>query len=277
MLDEYEQLKTHKDKTDYVYKKAKFPEAVDLWASYFARDKIDVRYSNWRHLNPRRQEIENRIWRKIIKPGNSVLDIGCGKGFFLKRIYDSFGDAVSYTGIDISPTVIHEAVTYFSYPDYYVGDAENLPFRDNSFDYVQLISTLTHVQNIQNTLGEAHRVLKEGGYLFIVIHKRHVDPLIVSNVYGSLKKLIKKSSDKVTVAPRSYNSTRRNMFQSLTKDTFKYIERGDLVAHVNMYFYRKVHVPVELLFGIVSIVNKLPVGIFKDLEYRVYQKCVKVK
>ena len=73
---------SHKKLMDNLYLHPKFPAAVDPWASFFAKSKNDIQYSNWRHLNTKRQEIENKVWKKLISPGSKILDIGCGKGFF---------------------------------------------------------------------------------------------------------------------------------------------------------------------------------------------------
>jgi len=44
-----------------------------------------VVYSNWRYLNSIRQNIENKIFKSLIKPNSKVLDIGCSNGFFFKK------------------------------------------------------------------------------------------------------------------------------------------------------------------------------------------------
>ena len=61
--------KSHKNLMEELYSDPKFPDAVDLWASFFAKDERDVEYSDWRHLNKKRQEIENRVWRRFIMRG----------------------------------------------------------------------------------------------------------------------------------------------------------------------------------------------------------------
>ncbi|MHA1438573.1 MAG: hypothetical protein ACTSPD_13450 [Promethearchaeota archaeon] len=75
----------HSHFMDKVFENPKFPEAVDLWTSYFIKSKDRVVYSNWRYLNSIRQNIENKIFKSLIKPNSKVLDIGCSNGFFFKK------------------------------------------------------------------------------------------------------------------------------------------------------------------------------------------------
>lgn len=49
----------HSNVMNGIYKNPEFLEAIDLWTSYFVKNKDDILYSNWRHLNSRRQKIEN--------------------------------------------------------------------------------------------------------------------------------------------------------------------------------------------------------------------------
>ena len=60
----------------------------------------------YKYLNTKRKKVENKIFKTLIKPPSKVLDIGCGTGFFLKRIYENFKDSIKYYGIDLSEEAI---------------------------------------------------------------------------------------------------------------------------------------------------------------------------
>lgn len=262
---------------DSLYSGLRFPEAADLWTSFFAETKDQIQYSNWRHLNAKRQEIENRVWKKLIHPKAKVLEIGCGKGFFLKRLHDNFGSSIEYYGLDISPIAIHHAQNYFNYPKYMVSSGEKLPLESSIFDYIQIISTLEHVIHPSLVIKEAYRVLKSRGYLYIVIHKTSLDPLLVSSACSLAEMFLKKLFNK----DKQYSTSKYSLPLPLVRDetlkaikevNFKMIERNDLVSHINVGFYRKRHVPISFLLGIAELTNALPLSIFKNLEYRIYRK-----
>lgn len=93
----------------------------------------------------------------------TVLDIGCGNGLSTANIK---GNVV--VGIDLSITQMVRAK--MKWPDKYfaVADAQNLPFKKESFDYVVAINLLHHISNPKRVLEEFYRVLKKGGTLLTV-------------------------------------------------------------------------------------------------------------
>jgi ubiquinone/menaquinone biosynthesis C-methylase UbiE len=264
---------SHKKLMDDLYSHPKFQDAVEPWAAFFAKNKEEIFYSNWRYLNEKRQRAENNIWKKLIYPGAKVLDIGCGKGFFLKRLHDNFGSSIKYYAVDLSSVVISQARNYSSHPRYFVGLAEKLPFKDKSFEYIQIISTLEHVTNPGLAIKEAYRVLKDKGYLYIVIRKKSLDSLIIYNVHQKIKKLLSRNIvHQYTPYSFPISWVRTEIFRSIKEGNLRMIERNDLAPNINVIFYRKLHLPMSLLLRISDIADKLKLSIFKDLEYRVYQK-----
>jgi len=93
------------------------------------------------------------------KPGESVLDIGCGSGLTLMAFLDA---GLRATGLDASPYMLdlaHEKVKHRA--GLYRGTAEDLPFDDNSFNHACLMATLEFVDDPQKALAEACRVAKD--------------------------------------------------------------------------------------------------------------------
>lgn len=263
----------HKTLMDNLYSTEKYPDAVALWASFFAKGKDEIEYSNWRHLNKKRQDIENDVWERFISKGSKILEIGCGEGFFLKRVYSNFGDSINYNGIDISSEAINCAKKFFRNAKYICSEAEKLPFKNENFDYIQIISTLEHVIDVRATLKEAYRILKKNGYLYIVIHKNSIDPLLMSTIYFKLKNLFRK---KKKIDTQCYSkplvSVRGKMFKTIEELGLRKIENRSLIPNMSIAFYRKLHIQLKLLIWIGDIINNIPISIFKNLEYFVYQK-----
>jgi ubiquinone/menaquinone biosynthesis methyltransferase len=66
--------------------------------------------------------------------------------------------------------------------DIVVGDAMELPFPDNSFDYLTIAFGIRNVSDIGKALGEFKRVLKKGGK-FLCLEFSQVDSVFLSKVY----------------------------------------------------------------------------------------------
>jgi len=106
--------------------------------------------------------------------GRKILEMGCGNGSDLMQ-FDK-NKAIAY-GIDFSKKSIKLAKERIKLFDtkfgLIVGDVENLPFRNNIFDFVYCWGVLHHTPNYQKSVREIYRVLKAGGkFCVMVYHKR---------------------------------------------------------------------------------------------------------
>jgi ubiquinone/menaquinone biosynthesis C-methylase UbiE len=97
----------------------------------------------------------------------SVVDVGCGDGFYTIRFWDT-AQPKSMVGLDPASHAITLANTNKENRPvkFLVGDAHQLPFSDNSFDVALVQSILHHDDNPKDVIREAFRVAPE-----IVIHE----------------------------------------------------------------------------------------------------------
>jgi ubiquinone/menaquinone biosynthesis C-methylase UbiE len=105
-------------------------------------------------------ETEYRLLHKALapSPGASVLDVGCGTGYFTRRLA---GDGFKITGIDSSPAIIHYAQSHRQTgEEYIIGDARDLPFPDQSVDYCVAITSLCFIREQEQVLAEMVRVTR---------------------------------------------------------------------------------------------------------------------
>lgn len=98
-----------------------------------------------------------RIDRLVsIRPGDRVLEIGCGQGHLTKVLA---GRGIDIVGIDANPQArevagIDLVTTMF---------AEDLDFDDHEFDFVIAVHSIEHIPPLEEALAEVVRVLKPGG------------------------------------------------------------------------------------------------------------------
>jgi ubiquinone/menaquinone biosynthesis C-methylase UbiE len=97
-----------------------------------------------------------------LRPGLRALEVGCGTGIFLEAAATTGADIVA---LDLSADLLAQArarVAAAGKVRLSLGNAEQMPFRDGSFDAAYGSSILHHL-NIDAALAEVHRVLKPGG------------------------------------------------------------------------------------------------------------------
>jgi ubiquinone/menaquinone biosynthesis C-methylase UbiE len=131
---------------------------------YFA-ELEDQRYRSHRHLGP---------WINSMETGKTVLELGCGIGM------DTFSMAkkgLNVTALDLTEVGVRTAKNRFINNkisgSFLAGNAEMLPIKDNSFDYVYSFGVLHHAANTEKTITEVYRVLRSGGIAKIMLYHRH--------------------------------------------------------------------------------------------------------
>lgn len=93
-----------------------------------------------------------------------VLDVGAGTGRLATRMAKLGADV---TALDISEEMLKKFHVQRSMFNIVVGDAESLPFVDESFDVAVATFLIVHLKDLRRFFDEAYRVLKNGG-LFLV-------------------------------------------------------------------------------------------------------------
>ena len=98
-----------------------------------------------------------------------VLEVGCGTGQFARSVLDG-APGTDYLATDLSPAMV-EATRALGVPAE-VAPADELPFADGSFDGAVAAWMLYHVPDLDGTLVELRRVLRDGGALHVATNGR---------------------------------------------------------------------------------------------------------
>jgi SAM-dependent methyltransferase len=104
-----------------------------------------------------------------IRPGDRVLDVACGTGVLSRVVAHAVGPAGSVTGLDFDPGMLTIAARAGPGISWHRGVAENLPFRDATFDAVVSQFGLMFFEDRCRALREMWRVLRPGGRMAVAV------------------------------------------------------------------------------------------------------------
>jgi len=132
--------------------------------------------------NPFRRKIQppdESALRHGIKPGMQVMEVGPGNGTYTLAAARQIGPEGKLITIDIEPKMIARlnqkiAAEGITNIEARVANVYALPFDDQSFDLIYMITVINEIPDIPRALAEFHRVLKPGGKL--VFSELFMDP-----------------------------------------------------------------------------------------------------
>lgn len=153
---------------DPEYPKAKAATLAKKWDFDYWDGDRRINYGGYRYMPGRWEKVARAMAEHYgIKPGDRILDVGCGKGFLLH----DFGlvvPGVEVYGIDISQYAIDNSKEEIR-DRLQVANATDLPFPDGHFDFVYSINTLhnLHCYDLDRSLREMQRVGRDNRYICV--------------------------------------------------------------------------------------------------------------
>lgn len=138
-------------------------------------------------------------WRKkvvqIVKERNpeTILDIATGTGDF--AIMLSKLNPKKIVGLDLSKGMLEIGIEKVKNKkldnliEMVLGDSENLPFEDNSFDAITVGFGVRNFEDLDKGLQEIHRVLKPSG-IFVVLETSQPDNYVIKKIFNFYSKYI---------------------------------------------------------------------------------------
>lgn len=197
----------------------------------------------------------HRFWKdrliRQIRPRNGLkyLDVAGGTGDIAFRIKKAAPEA-DITLCDLTREMLavgrdraadHGWISDF---EWVTGNAENLPFEDNSFDVYTISFGLRNVTHIDTALAEAQRVLKPGGR-FYCLEFSHVNEPFLKKIYNAYSfGLIPRIGQVV--------AKDRNSYQYLVESIRKFPKQKELATRMKQAGFENCRYS-DMTFGVVAI------------------------
>ena len=181
------------------------------------------------------KEIARRIAAQI-QSGNSVLEVAPGLGYLAIEL----GKLGKYdiTGLDISETFVQiardNAAKAGVSVDFRLGNASQMPFADNAFDFLVCTAAFKNFTEPVRALQEMHRVLRPGGQVLIVDLRRDapqaaIDKAVNDMHLGVVNTTLIKLTFRFMLLKRAY--TKATFERMLAQTDFRSLQiKEDLIA-----------------------------------------------
>jgi len=115
----------------------------------------------------------------------SLLEVGCGSGYYCEALPHLLGAPIRYTGLDYSAAMIDLARERYPGTPFVVGDAASLPFDDASFDVVMNGVSLMHIMEYERAIAESARVASKWCIFHTVpVLEHRATTFLMKNAYG---------------------------------------------------------------------------------------------
>jgi len=161
---------------DPEYPKAKAAELAKQWGFDYWDGDRRINYGGYKYIPGRWAPVAKLLAEHYeLRPGNKVLDIGCGKGFLLYEL-SLLVPGLDLYGLDISRYAIENGHEHIK-NNLRSGTAEDLPFDDCSIDLIISINTLHNLKCFQldKALKEIVRVSLKNSYLCVESYRNEVE------------------------------------------------------------------------------------------------------
>jgi len=129
---------------------------------------LDIIKQKWRRFQSfLTVEISSKIHYRYIKRfhqlknSDRLIDIGCGRGDFLKKLTNI---SRHHVGVDIDRDYIGKT----DIPLFVVANAETLCFKDSAFDIIFSSHAIEHISDIGSTFREFARILRPNGKIILI-------------------------------------------------------------------------------------------------------------
>ena len=161
-----EKLKNYLYRIWYWYISTVDKEAEIIFMNYgYSKNDHKIKLDKFDEKNRYSAQLYHLVATGVNIKGKDILEVGCGRGGGLSYI-NRYLTPGSATGVDLNKKAIEFCKKYYSNEkiEFSQANAQNLDFRDNTFDVVINIESSHRYSQMNMFLYEAYRVLKPGGF-----------------------------------------------------------------------------------------------------------------
>ena len=202
----------------------------------------------------------HRYWKELLvdwlspKKDMNIIDVAGGTGDVARRFLKRIKGNGKVTVCDPNEFMVEEGKKNLTYKDsieWVLAPAENLPFKENTFDAYLVSFGIRNFSNIEKSLGEAYRVLKPGGKFYCLEFSKADNETISSayNIYSSIIPVIGKI---IVGDEKPYKYLTKTISNFPSQENFKKIIESTKFKDVN---YRNIFNGIVAIHHATKIIN----------------------
>ena len=202
----------------------------------------------------------HRYWKELLIDWLSpekemhIIDVAGGTGDVARRFLKRVKGKGKATVCDPNEFMVEEGKKNHNFKDkieWIVTPAEDLPFKENTFDAYLVSFGVRNFSNIEKSLGEAYRVLKPGGKFYCLEFSKAENETI-SNVYNFYSSIIPVMGKIIVGDEKPYEYLTKTISNFPSQENFKKIIEGTKFKDVN---YRNIFNGIVAIHNATKIIN----------------------
>ena len=202
----------------------------------------------------------HRYWKELLIDWLSpekemhIIDVAGGTGDVARRFLKRVKGKGKATVCDPNEFMVEEGKKNHTFKDkieWIVASAEDLPFKENTFDAYLVSFGVRNFSNIEKSLGEAYRVLKPGGKFYCLEFSKAENETI-SSVYSFYSSIIPVMGKIIVGDEKPYEYLTKTISNFPSQENFKKIIEGTKFKDVN---YRNIFNGIVAIHNATKIIN----------------------
>ena len=202
----------------------------------------------------------HRYWKELLIDWLSpekemhIIDVAGGTGDVARRFLKRVKGEGKATVCDPNEFMVEEGKKNHTFKDkieWIVASAEDLPFKENTFDAYLVSFGVRNFSNIEKSLGEAYRVLKPGGKFYCLEFSKAENETI-SSVYNFYSSIIPVMGKIIVGDEKPYEYLTKTISNFPSQENFKKIIEGTKFKDVN---YRNIFNGIVAIHNATKIIN----------------------
>ena len=173
----------------------------------------------------------HRLWKKdllnMMNPSSNqkLVDVACGTGDIAKLFLKHVNKNSDLTCVDPNESMVNkgkEKLKKFRNLNWVIANAENLPFKENIYDFYTISFGLRNTKNLDKALSEAYRVLKPGGRYLCLEFSKIQNPSL-EFIYKNYSKLIPLIGKLIVGEKKPYEYLIKSIENFINQDELVYL------------------------------------------------------